>query len=244
MAIEYCNLTSDLTNAYFDIEKYKGYTVISGFELHSGSVYKLEQSGHVEALFEDGTALTEVATLVALNGVSKWFYDETTDVLYVQCSDSAAPSTHTMEKGVTWNSFKATARNDAQEMLEAWLRNNFVTPFRPVTAPRSSYNSRVYDHYVNRCTSLLACYLIIRRLNPLDPVAASLFKEVWNPNSEPGDIPGIVNEILSGDITLKIQRSLREPGSFNVYEKSGNTSTAYFEVTGVYTGSNMERWRV
>jgi len=124
------------------------------------------------------------------------------------------------------------------------LRNNFVTPFRPVTAPRSSYNSRVYDHYINRCTSLLACYLIIRRLNPLDPVAASLFKEVWNPNPEPGDIPGIVNEILDGNITLKIQRSLREPGSFNVYEKSGNTSTAYFEVTGVYTGSNMERWRV
>ena len=143
MAIEYCNLTSDLTNAYFDIEKYKGYTVLSGFESHAGNVYKLEQSGHVEALFEDGTALTEVSTLVALDASSKWFYDETNDILYVNCSDDAAPSTHTMEKGVTWGTFKATARNDAQEMLEAWLRNDFVTPFRPITAPRSSYNSRI-----------------------------------------------------------------------------------------------------
>ena len=69
MAIEYCNTTSDLTNAYRDIDRYKGYFLLdsSKWESHAGNVYKQHETGYVGMLFENGVGLTKADTLVALD---------------------------------------------------------------------------------------------------------------------------------------------------------------------------------
>lgn len=246
MAITYCNTTSDLTNAYYDIERYKGYFILDStkWALHSGNIYKIQQSGYIEALFEDGVETTEVSTLVALNAATKFFYDSTADILYYWATGDVNPNTLTMEKGVTWTTFKETCRNDAQEMIEGWLRSQFVVPFRSITAPRESYNSRVYDHWIIRATALATCYLILKRLNPNDSAANKIFRELYNDEPEPGESKGIIQMIKDKDFILKIEESTREPGAFNVYEKSDLTATAFFIVTGKYTGTYKQTFRV
>lgn len=244
MAITYCNTTTDLTNVYYDIERYKGYFEIdsSRWALHSGSIYKLVQSGYVEALYEDGSAMSGVSTLGALTSAGQWYYDQSADILYFWASDSASPATHTIEKGVTWSTYKETCRNDAQEIIEGFLNKIFVTPFRPIISPKESYNSRMYDYWIIRATAVITCHLIIKRLNPKDPIATELWKIVWNPDPVDGEHKGIIQMILDHDVELKIQRSTREPGSYNVYDNPDNTG--YFDVSGTYTGSEYQIWRV
>jgi len=48
-------------------------------------------------VLEDGVRLTEVASEIAVNSSGEWYSDGA--YLYIQCSDDAAPSTHTIEAG-------------------------------------------------------------------------------------------------------------------------------------------------
>jgi hypothetical protein len=246
MAITYCNTTSDLTNAYREIDRYKGYFTLDStkWAVHASNVYIQKETGQVNALFEDGVPLTKMASLALIVAAAQWFYDSTNDYLYVWCTANADPDTKTMESGESWAAFKATCRNDAQEMLEGFLRNVFVTPFRKIIAPDESYNSASYDFWIVRATALLTCYLMVKRLNLDDKLAEYLYREVYNTEPEPGEKRGIVQYILDGAISLKIQRSNREPGGFNVYDYASNTATAFVEITGSYLGSQKQIWRL
>ncbi len=242
MAIEYCNVNSDLVSVYRPIEEYKNLKTLTGWELVSGNVYKKDQAGFVEMVYEDGVPLTQGNSTTPAAG--EFYYKASTDTLYLQCTDSADPATHTIESGLDWDAFKQRCRNDAQEMLEAWLRSVYATPFQKVIAPGQSYNARDYDYIIRRATALLTCYLIVSHTNSEDPAAEKLYKQVFHEPQFEGDQPGIVQQLLSGKMTLRTQRSAREPGSFNVYEGANNSSTAYVEVTGTYSGANKEVWRL
>lgn len=240
--IEYCNLTTDLIDAYQDIESYKNLSTLTGFELSSGSIYKLDQSGLAEMVFEDGEELTAASNASVSAG--QFYYDAAADLLYLQCSDSANPSTHTIESGADWNVWKQRARNDAQEMLEGWLRQRYAVPFQKVQAPTQSYNDRDYDFWIRRATALLTCAQIVQRSNPDDPAFDVLYKQVYYPEPEIGDNPGIVQQILNGDIALRTQRVAREAGGWNIYEGDSNGANGGMIVTGTYTGSNREIWKI
>lgn len=246
MSVTYCNVTTDLTNAYREIDRYKGYFELDStrWSVYSGSVYVQYETGYVSALFENGVPLTAVSSIANVNSERKYFYDSTNDALYVYCTSGANPNTKTIEAGETWNSFKTTCRNDAQEMLEGFLRSKFITPFQKVLSPRTSYNSESYDFEIRHATALLTCYLIIKRLNPDDKIADKLFKEVYNPDPEPEEVKGIVQQIIDGDVVLNIQQANRLAGGYNVYEGASNSGTGNIIVTGTYVGSQKEIWTV
>jgi len=71
---------------------------------------------------------------------------------------------------------------------------------------------------------------------------------VGNPSpvevADADEMPGIVQRIMSGDISLKTQTVAREAGGWNVFETLDASSTAILEVTGRYTGSQHQIWRV
>lgn len=250
MAITYCNTTTDLLNVYSDIVKYQGHYELDSNDWvnHSGIVYKMYNTGHVDDLFEDGQSLTEADSIANVDESGEWYYDDDTDVLYVQCSDDTDPSLHTMETGRTWGGtggFLETVRNNAQEILEGYLRPlGYIVPLRPIVAPKESYNSRDYDYWVIRSTAIITCALIVENLNPGDQMASKLWKMFDNPDPDVDESPGMLQRLKDGDYALKIQRATTEPGHFNIYENSNNTATAYFDVTGRYNGSHEVIWRL
>jgi hypothetical protein len=231
MAVEYCNLTSHLSSVYKDIEKYKGLETLTGWESVAGAVYKLDQAGYYEMIFHAGVPMTAETTATTTPAAGKFSNYVDTDTLYVRLSGDGNPGAATMQGGLDWDARKTRARNDAQEMLEGFLGNLFPVPFQKIIAPDQSYNSELYDYWIRRSTALLTCWILVTDINPDDPAGDFLYKQVDNPNPEVGEAEGIIQRIQGGEIALKMQKLAREAGGFNVFEKSGNTATAFFEVT-------------
>lgn len=246
MAIEYCNTTYDLQDVLHDVVDYNRKTTVlsTDWELVSGAVYKLEKTGYVNMVFDDGVELTAESSETTTPAAGKFSYITSSDILYVRLSDDTDPDSSTMEIGIDWDTFKGRARNDAQEMLEGFLRQVYAVPFQKIVSPGESYNSRDYDYWVRRATAILTCYIIVSKVNPGDPNADRLYRMVDNPNVDVGEPPGIVQRILDGDIALRTQLTARETGGFNVYEGSSNASTAYVKINGYYSGSQKQVWKV
>ncbi|MCA9404867.1 MAG: hypothetical protein KC897_13845, partial [Candidatus Omnitrophica bacterium] len=53
-----------------------------------------------------------------------------------------------------------------------------------------------------------------------------------------------VQRVLRGEVSLKIQRTARQTGGFDVIEGSANAGTGFLRVSGRYTGSDKQVWRV
>lgn len=245
MGIEYCNIGTDLADAYADIHTYNKRRDLAGeWELHSGAVWKLQGPGYVEQVFQDGAKLTGNAGIPDAAG--EFFYDEGADTLYVRCTDDKHPDQHAVQGGVDWKVFLTRCRNDAQEIAESYLRNHYFTPFSKVIKAGASYNSRAYDFWLVRLTALITCWLVVKRLNPRSKVAEQIFLEFDNEPTNPrfNERLGLVQRIRQGNITLSIQRSAREPGGFNLDYKAEHSSNGFYEVTGQYGGSEEQVWRV
>lgn len=245
MPIAYCNLTSDLISVCKNIEDYKPIkTLIStNWELVSGAVYRYENSGYVELLQDDGIPLTAETTETTTPSAGKFSYYSDTDILYVRIGNDGNPASSVMQSTVDWDAYKQKCRNDAQEMLEGFLKKVYAVPFQKIVAPNASYNSRDYDYWIRRATALLTCYILIGSANPEDRNAQLLYNQVDYVNPEVGENMGIVQRILNGEIELRTQLSNREKGGFNVYEGSV-TSDAYLKLTGRYYGAEKRVWRI
>lgn len=250
MAVEYCNLTSDLKDAFSLIEtNYRGLDTLEDWEATSTSnVYKLDQSGYVETVFENGVALTASDPATTSPAAGEFSYDASSDILYLHCTGSVDPAQKTLEGGYDWNTLKQRCRNDAQELLESLLKSVFAVPFQKIAAPNVSYNSRKYPFLIRKCTALLTCALIVKKVNPSDKEYDRLYRQVDNPNTgiEEGldPLPGIVQRILAGEMSIQTQTVAREAGGWNVFETLDASSTAILEVTGRYTGPQRQLWRV
>lgn len=241
-SITYCDINTDLLNAYANIDRYKAKRKLdpSAWLGPTSSIYSQYDTGYVEAVFVDGLQYASNAT--PTTGTFK--YTEATDLLEIRITADADPATKTIEVGRDWDGFKTICRNDAQELLENHLAELFTIPFRPINRIKSSYNSEDYDWLLRRCCALLTCYLIISRTDPSDPVAERLLKIVDNPTPEVGEMPGLIQRIKAGDLTLKIQKSKFESGGFSMYEDGSNSATAEWILSGRYTGSEEQVWQV
>ncbi|TXH09504.1 MAG: hypothetical protein E6R04_08015, partial [Spirochaetes bacterium] len=67
-----------------------------GWEVYSGSVYVCDFSDSpvVISIEENGTALTAVASIAAINAAGKYFHDTAAGLIYLRASDSANPNGH------------------------------------------------------------------------------------------------------------------------------------------------------
>lgn len=245
MPVTYCNINSDLKDVLSNVETYHRKTTLTGFVLSSGSVYKLADTGYISMVLQDKIQLTAGSNTSPSAG--EFYYHEDTDTLYLHATGSVAPNTVTIQGAVDWDAYKTKCRNDAQEMLEGYLSSKFAVPFQKIPDPVVSYNSRDYDYWIRRATAILTCYLIVDRVNTDMNTADELLLKVDNPkdNNFDNEQPeGIVQRILSGEITLRTQKTARLTGGWNVYDTLDSASTGVLELEGAYTGSYEEIWRV
>jgi len=116
----------------------------------------------------------------------------------------------------------------------------FDTPLLPRLT--QTHAAEDYEAPVRKACAMIACMLMLRRINPDSQDAERLEKQALGFNPEPGEEMGIIAKIKSGDTVLQEQITARETGHYNVYPNSGNSGTGYIRVWGNYTGDDYERW--
>lgn len=229
----YCNTTSDLRDAYAQIEEYASTRFpLKDFEVYSagGSIYNVYNPGHVEKLFEDGVVLTSVSAIASINAASKFYYDSTNDILYVRVSDSADPDTHEMEKGFDWSTLKTTARNDAEDLIDGMLDARFP---RPIPEARQYHGSRNFDFALVRATALTTCANILNQYGAFD-IAEQLMRQVVDAENN----SGIIDRYNDGRLRFSWDITPDELAHWNIEADSGNTGDGFIELAGKYGGSD------
>lgn len=236
MAKEYCNITTDLTDAFDRIEDYNvRHRLRDEFVVSAGSVYKQYGTGNVEQLYEDTEILALASGVGSVDASGEWFYDSGNDVLYVQCSDDAAPSTHTMEKAVDWEDLKTRTRNEAMEIVDSMLDARFPIP---LPESRLFHTTGEYDIDIRRACALVTCFLLISRAGD-KKIADNKMKQVTN-----GDGTGIIDLHNSGKRRFSFEVSPDELGHGNIEASSTNTGEGMIEIRGKFSGDTDEIWRV
>ena len=183
----YCNTTDDLQAVFKDIEKFQSNDTLVTWTLNSGSTYQKNNTGHVGAVWENGTAYgtekTSIATVEAAQG--SWWWDPTNDILYVHSSDSADPDTHTITaNGVgIWSAIKQRAVDEASEEFESMLNNKYPLP---LPFARRSYRGLKYDSKITEAVAYLADSRLVKARDIDNSIWKSLYAEVWDPENEKG----------------------------------------------------------
>lgn len=247
--MSYCNITTDLRDVYPQIEQYGSKIKLSGFTLAAGqtNTYQKAGTGYIELIFEDGaqlTAKTSVALTEATAGT--YYYDADLDILYVHATGDTNLNTSTtvlIESGVDWDGFKNRMRNKAEEYMDSYLNRKYPTPLMPRLV-KTHVTDSDYEYPVVRLCALITCSFITGRLAPNANISTTLMRQVTNPNPEIGDLPGLLDQILAGDMVLQEQISGREPGNWNVYPYTSNSGTGYIALIGKYYGAQYEKWRL
>jgi len=246
----YCNVTTDLTDVFPDIERYQEKQILEGWVAVTGqaNTYAVFGTGQINMVFDNQVQLslkTSIATVQAAAG--SWWYDSDNDVVYVHATDSdnlatVAQTTTLIEGGEDWDTLKDNMRDKASQFMDSVLNTRYPTPLMPRQI--KTHDTADYEYPIVRACALLTCAFLAKRRNPADKNGIMLFEEAWLPVPEPDQQKGWLNQIKDGEIVLQDQISAREVGSFNVYPESGITTTAYTWFMGEYTGSTYQRWRV
>jgi len=241
---DYCNTTTDLQRVFPLIEQYQAREILHNISLLSGTVYKQDGTGHVSSVrYGNGTVLTEASSApspISSLDEGEFYYDSDNDVLYM--NDGIDLTGETVEVGEDWDSFKTEMRDKAQQIIDAYLNNMYVTPLVPRS--RKTHDSADYEYPIVRAAALCTCWLIMSRVDPRAPEVMAIKKEFYNPNPEPGETKGLINQLTDGEMVLQDQISVREVGSWNVYPYAFNSVDVNPILFGIYTGSAFRVWRV
>lgn len=192
----YCNITTDLQLIVPNIDDYDRKRVIEGLVVHSGDVDKKDNSGFVSQLFRDGADLGAAqANLGAVTADGEWFYDSTTDTLYI--FNTNAPDTYLFEAGQDWADLKTRVVAEAAERMRSYINRPIMK--RSGTGQQGS-ELRDYDWIVYYSNAALACAELMR---PVEPEAATELENSIIDNS--GDISppmGLLDRLKRGEYKL------------------------------------------
>jgi len=232
----YCNITTDLTDVYSQIEEYASTRFsIKAFSIHSSSanIYKSYDSGEVEELFEDSVRLTEVSAIASINAASKWYYDSTNDILYVRSSDDADPDTHEIEKGIDWNTFKTRMRDRAQDEIDSLLDHRFP---RPIPQARQYHATNLkYDVGLVKATALQTCVNILNAFAEFD-TTNELRKQITEPEFK----SGIIDKYNNREMRFSWETTPDELAHYNIEAATANTGDGFIELSGRYGGDTED----
>ncbi len=239
MATTYCNTTTDLARAYSRIEEFKEQRTFRGWVLHSGSVYKIGNTGYVSQLFENNLQLTAAATLGTI-AAGKFYYDSDVDVLYVQATSGLpTDSTNIYRGGEDWDGLKTWAVAQASGIIEGALDPQFP---RPLPESPLATSTTKYDAPLILATAYIAAALIVGRREPpafnADGSAANVSAQL----RAAGEL--IITRYNKREYLFSWEVSEDEVGGVEVTPSSTNTSQGILQVRGQYTGSEDAYWIV
>jgi hypothetical protein len=244
----YCNITTDLSDQYPDIGRYKEHRLLENWYLSSGqtNTYEMRNVGQVNQVFDDGEQLavkTSIATVEATAGT--FWYDANVDTVYVHAkgSDNLTTATITIEAGEDWDTLLTRINNRMYNFMNNIISRKYPTPVPPRV--RRLENTDDYDYILIKCNALLTCAELIFRRATDDPMGVKLYNRVWNTSElDVGEEKGLLNQLIDGDIILTDWTTSKEAGAANYWADSGNTTDTPLWVYGTYTGSNYEQWRL
>lgn len=219
--VEYCNLTTDLQNAYKEIEQF-AYEKIDNdlFSVVSGQTYsELGQVGYVGALYINRIKKTAATNAASIAIATPYYYDSTNDILYVL---TASIGTNEISlASADWETLAGSAREDASQELEGYLRHMIDTPF-----PFAKNSTKTYDRDIVRACAYLTCARIVEMDNPENKLAERLRLMVWDDIDE----TGIINKYVNGKKNFSFQATTQSYNG-NVIPKS-QAGSGYIELAG------------
>lgn len=189
----YCNLTTDLTSVFPDVERYDQKKLITNWQTHSGSVYRADSVGFVSQLLKNGRELGSAqADLASVNTTDEWYFDSAADVVYFYNSANS-PNEDRMEAGEDWVTLKTRKAQEAAELIRSFV------PF-PIL-PRQgvgteSASSRIWDHVIIKSNALLAVSALIAEQNPEQS------KELERKAIDPENKLGLLDQLKAGEYKL------------------------------------------
>jgi len=203
---DYCS-AADLKKAYADIDRFDLKVTLDAYSFveHSSPIYKLHDSGYVGRLYRAGADLGDAeVNLVAVDAEDEWFYDSTTDTLYVQVPSGSVTDWSWKAAYKAW----ATVKTEAITNAAGWLEDNLDPKMpRPIPMTTRTGGDYSYDYSIVLANALLACILIVRGSDPKHSIIPSLERQVFDPDV------GLVSRINSGDMALSFEWT-RSDGGF------------------------------
>ena len=189
----YSNITTDLANIIPDLDKYQKKDVVTGWEVHSGSVYRAGGVGYVGLLYQNGRELGAAeAALVDVDAADEWFYESTEDIVYLY--NATDPNELMIEKGEDWETLKTRINNEAAEEIRSYLGRP-ILPRKGVGTESAS--SREWDNIIIKCNAMLTCAYLMGGDAPAQ--RDSLFQKVYSEEIIPETgTRGLLYELKTG----------------------------------------------
>lgn len=238
--MNYCNITTDLQRVFSRIEDYQAKEIIENWTLHLSNRWKKQGTGYLEKLWVDELAYTLTDT--AAVDEEEFYYDADKDVLYIHITGDTDPNDSEIYVGEDWDTYKTAMRDKAQQIIDSYLNGKYATPLVPRN--RKTHDDSDYEYPIVQATALCTCWLIINRVEPNDISGKALYKQFYNPMPEPGEVKGIINQLIDGELVLQDQISAREVGCWNIFPNPSNSVDSFPIFSGIYTGSQYKIWRL
>lgn len=224
----YSNATTDLVRAFARIEEYKQQKTLRGWVVHSGSVFKLGNTGYVEALFENDLQLTKVTSLNDV-AAGKFFYDANLDILYAQATSGNITDAGKIYKaGDDWDALKDWAIDQASTDIEALLDARFP---RPVPESPHATAAEKWDPDLRMACAKIACSHIAARREP------KIYEPTPNVPAQL-EIEGrrIIEEYNSGARRFSWELTRDEAGQAQAHPLSTSTGDGVLQAKAWYDG--------
>jgi hypothetical protein len=234
---KYCNTSTDLYRVYPRIEEFKEQRSVRGWVVHGGSVYKKGNVGFGDTLLENNIIMANAGSIAAITA-GKMYYDSATDVLYVQAASGLpTATTNAYLWGTDWDDLKDWAVTHAVDLIDALLDKKF-----PIPIPESSKASSAqrWDGPLVDATAYMAVSLIAARREP--PKFDTQGTATNIPAELQANAERIIGKYNSGDYLFSWEVSTDEIGGCEITADSSNTSTAFLQLRGQYTGSEDATW--
>ena len=215
----YCT-ERDLKDIYPSIDEFDTKTPIYGWVVHSGSLYRADNSGLVTQLFANGQDLGSAQAnsgVVDANG--EWFYESTLDAIYYYNS-ATNPNDMLMESGDDWATLKTRYISNAEKYLDSRLDGRL---------PRKQFKDKDgnYDYILVRTTALLACSFLIRAAQPTSEIAESLFDEAEKNILSLNQGSTKLSWQITGDSAQGVIREVSVSGSLRIVDTRGQYHDIY-----------------
>ena len=210
----------DLKDIYPAIDEFDTKTPLYGFVVHSGSLYRADNTGLVTQLFANGQDLGSAQANsgeVTANG--HWFYESSLDATYYYNS-TTNPNDMLIESGDDWATVITRYISNATKYLDSRLDGKL---------PRKQFKDQDgnYDYILVRTTALLACTFLIRASQPTSEVAEALFNEAETNIQSLNLGTTKLSWQTTGDASQGVVREQTVNGNIRIVDTRGEYSGVY-----------------
>ena len=218
----YCT-NRDLKDVFPSIDEFDTKTALYGWVVHSGDLYRADNSGLVTQLFANGQDLGDAeANSGVVNANGEWFYESTLDAVYYYNS-TTNPNDMLMESGEDWATLKTRYISNAEKYLDSRLDGRL---------PRKQFKDKDgnYDYILVRTTALLACAFLVRSQNPVSEIADALLDEAEKNIASLNEGSAKLSWQVSGDSSQGVIREVSVSGNVRVVDTRGQYHDIYDRV--------------